>query len=737
MDPRPQVSLIACIFAAAMAANVWVHPRRRAVHRAFATFAANIGLFYASMFAADMTEYAIFPRLKLASAALVPVAAVGFFRAFVNDEEPRLAQLGRAAFVVGGVLTATALSPGYAHPFVAGATFVSAFVLMFAAVGLLYAHRRHSQSRLERARIQYLTLVGAAAATFTLFEYAHLLAFDIPPVGPVMVLVFLYMLSQSILRERLIDLYELSGRLAVLVALSLLLAGTTWLFAYLGGRPQFVHALAASVVVLLLFDPIRARVGNWIRQVFFRERYDLEASMSALRRRLANALQVEEATLLLMEGLEASRRVTHAALYLGDDALRAYRLRAHLGPTPPSRIDAAPARPLLDHLAHGGPLVLEDAERELELRREAHDDREAETLFEIVQAAITMHASVVLPIFGADDQVIGFLTVRDERVRDAFSADEVGLLQGLATQVGIAVENSELYQSMKDRDRLAALGEMAAGLAHEIRNPLGAIKASAQLLSDGDEPAAGSEFLEIIVEETDRLNRVVGSFLDFARPGQTDDRAVDVRPAVDRTMQLLSHELDAAGIHTSVVLADDLPRVKIDIERLRQVLINLVQNAIQAMGEGGRLAISATLHERRDLRGQRRAWVDLRVTDDGPGIADDVRARLFVPFVTTKERGTGLGLAICQRIVHAAGGRIEVRSVVGQGTTFVVSLPADESEPSYSSVASSPSAASMTSSTEPAESPASVGAPSSSAVPSGSREGRRDPKRVGGEVPSG
>jgi signal transduction histidine kinase len=279
--------------------------------------------------------------------------------------------------------------------------------------------------------------------------------------------------------------------------------------------------------------------------------------------------------------------------------------------------------------------------------------------------------------------------VRDERLRDAFSPEEVLLLRGLAAQAAIAIENSRLYRRMKERDRLAALGEMAAGLAHEIRNPLGSIKASAQFLAEPgheDDPQPAREFLDIIVEEVDRLNRVVSSFLDFARPSKGDPMPTDVNSAIQRTMQLLAPECNDADVKWSMSLEDSTPPVRIDVEQLRQVLINLVQNAIQAMGSGGELYITTAVREKQDVFGAVRRWVEIRVSDTGPGIPKRVLSHLFVPFVTTKDRGTGLGLAISHRLVTAAGGHIDVRTHEGVGSTFVIELPVVD-EPSMQTAA--------------------------------------------------
>jgi signal transduction histidine kinase len=165
--------------------------------------------------------------------------------------------------------------------------------------------------------------------------------------------------------------------------------------------------------------------------------------------------------------------------------------------------------------------------------------------------------------------------------------------------------------------------------------------------------------------------------LDYARPAHSDPEPIHVNAAVELTLQFLRPECDSVDVDLHVEMAEDLPRVRIDIEHLRQVLINLVQNAVQAMTGGGDIFVETRNQDSFRLGGGARRWVQISVRDTGPGIAPGLLANLFVPFVTTKQQGTGLGLAISQRIISEAGGRIDVRSREGFGTTFVILLPAE------------------------------------------------------------
>jgi signal transduction histidine kinase len=727
VDLRTQTSLLAAVLSFAIAGTVLLRARKRRVHWFFGLFGATVGAWYLSTFLARFLGRPLFwERLNLVCAVLLPLSAVQFFRAFLQPESRRAMQLQRGAQHLAVVMIVAVFTPLYHQAIFAALIFTYVFVLLAAALVILFRAGRMARSRFERARHTFHAVVGALAAVFTLAEYLPYAGLEIPPVGTVLILVFLYVLSQSILRYRLIDLYELAARLTLLTALSFSLAGILWVLVFLDPGHFFLHSVVAALVLFLMFDPVRAKLEQQISLLFLRERYDLERIVAELRAKLAHTLSMDEMTELLMTGLESSRRITDASLYLVDEEGRGYDLGGHTGRKPVDRVELALARPLLDRLRRDEEVVLENVERDLEEARELGEDLEAELATEIMQALEAMHASVCVAMRGSGEPY-GFLCVRDDRLRDAFSPEEVQLLRGLAAQASIAIENSRLYQRLKQRDRLATLGEMAAGLAHEIRNPLGAIKASAQFLSDPTEPDSRdfghTEFLDIIVEEVDRLNRVVSSFLDYARPSTGDPAPTNVNAVIHRTLQLLAKELD--GIEAKLELIDELPRVRIDAERLRQVLINLCQNAAQAMEAQGALTVRTREQTRDEVGGQRR-WVEIGVSDTGPGIPQKVLANLFVPFVTTKNRGTGLGLAISQRIVNAAGGHIEVRSHQNVGTTFVVRLPAvdDPREPSAKVVL--------------AQSPTSSGMPSGSSEPDrAARDAPAELEGPGGEVPTG
>ncbi|MCA9581135.1 MAG: two-component system sensor protein, partial [Myxococcales bacterium] len=315
MDLRTQTSLIAAVLSLAIAATVLLRPRRRRMHWLFSFFAVSIAAWYLTTFLYRVLGTDLWIRSNLVCAVVLPVAGVQFFRAFIDEYTAWMAALHRAALVAAVTIGVFIFTPLFEHIALKAAIFTYVVLMLVAQISVVYQRGKRAVSRIEGARLRYLALVGALAATFTFADYLPLLGVDIPPVGTVLTLIFLYVLSQSILRFRLLDLYELAGRLGVLTALSFSLAFIFWIAVNLTGVGFFLPSVVAAMVVLLLFDPVRAKVEDQISQLMFRERYDLERAANDLRRRIPRALEVGELARVLIDGLEQSNRVTHAAVY--------------------------------------------------------------------------------------------------------------------------------------------------------------------------------------------------------------------------------------------------------------------------------------------------------------------------------------------------------------------------------------------------------------------------------------
>ncbi|MFL5387622.1 MAG: ATP-binding protein [Myxococcales bacterium] len=704
MDARIQSALLAGIVSLALALAMLLRRNRTRLWTAFAFLNLSLFLYQLGDFLLGVLAYkAVWPyRVTLAAAGFIPAAMLEFLVAFQGDTGGRAVALRRLAVSASALMVAIALSPLAPLPWVRVTAATVIFLLMTAAVSLLYARMRRAASRTERQRLFYLWVGAALCVGLTFGELLIRIAgWPPPPFANVAMTIYLYFLSQTIQRHRLLDLNELLGKIVVLASVGLVLAAIYGLLVrWTGGQSTglfLFNTLVASFVILILFEPLKAKVEERVLAFFFAERFQLVQAMQALRQRVASVVDVRQLGQVVLDSFYETRRVTHASLYLlADDGL-GYRRLDYRGPAPAPYLDAATARALVQS-AQGGQKaqLVELVERRLaELQKLLPDEEgghapaesdpqsaalaeERTRLSELGAAMAAMRAGVAIPLM-AGQGVVGFLCLLDDRVPEAFASDELQAMLQVAEQAAITIENSRLYEKMKERDRLAALGEMAAGLAHEIRNPLGAIKGAAQYLDPGTLRGGDAEILQIIVEEVNRLDGVVTQFLDYSRPLKYALAPTNVNEVLEKTFKLLQAQVPPT-IAVELELATWLPRVQADAEQLKQVFLNLALNAFQAMPSGGRLHVSSRV-ARDELafwrEGTRRAdVVEIRFRDTGPGVPEEARESIFVPFYTTKEKGTGLGLAICQRLVKAHLGSIVVRPPpAGEGAEFLVSLP--------------------------------------------------------------
>ncbi len=704
MDIRTQAALLAAIVTLALAVAALLRDNRSRVFTLFALFSADLFLFSLSLFLLRWPQAfgsIWWDRLAVASGALVPAAGLAFFLEFLGVAR-RPARRARNAMLAGSLTGIVVAATPLVHV-KAAKLVVAAYVVggLATVLSVLWGKMVGSQTKVERARLLYLFIGALVAVLLSTLDMLPRFGLSHPleGTGSIALTVFMFFLSQTLQRHRLLDLHEFLGKIVVVTALGLVLVMIYGgLVSWVGDRRElfYFNTVVASFVILSLFDPLREKVEEWVVVTLFHERYELVQGLEKLRDRTGNVIDPAGLAAVVLDGLVETRRVTHCSLWLLADDRPGYRLLDFRGPPPASFLEPATARALLATSSSGQKaILLENIDRRVaELRAllppgpAGHESRSgrgapaaiAEELKRLSDARgvmAAMKAGIAMPLL-AGDRVVGFLACWDERVTEAFASDEIAGLLEVGDRCALVVENSKLYQQMKEKDRLAALGEMSAGLAHEIRNPLAAIKAAVQYLDPQKLPPDDREFLEIMIEEVNRLNGVVTQFLDYSRPIKSSLAPTSVNEVVEKTFKLLQAQAPQ-DVAVELELAEWLPRVQADAEQLKQVFLNLALNAFQAMPGGGRLHVSTRV-ARDELafwrEGSRRSdVVEIRFRDSGPGIPEEARENIFVPFYTTKEKGTGLGLAICQRIVKAHLGSIVVRSPPGAGAEMLISLP--------------------------------------------------------------
>jgi signal transduction histidine kinase/putative methionine-R-sulfoxide reductase with GAF domain len=402
---------------------------------------------------------------------------------------------------------------------------------------------------------------------------------------------------------------------------------------------------------------------------------------------LLDTLDIEDILRLVLEGVTKSIGFDRARLYLVNEKRDLLECKMAVGIDeekiqgiilPLERENSVVARAIFEKR----PFIIPDA---------SQDPRVNTGLRE----RFNLKSLVVIPLL-ARDKALGAIAADHIEPGKAITHDTVESMMTFAQQAGLAIQNAFRYQELKifsqqmeekiekttadlrkteaqliRSEKLAALGQLAAGIAHEIRNPLTSINILIHSITESlPSGLSHREDLKVIEEEIHRINETVEQFLRFARPSPPLLRRMDILPVLEETLQLLKAQLERQGIVLRREFEPLIP-VVVDREQIRQVVLNLLINAIQAMPEGGSLSVGA------QVSGDR-SWVLLSVRDSGLGIPPEEMKKLFDPFFSTKEGGVGLGLSIAHRIVDQHHGKIEVESRPGEGTLFDLWLPVDQ-----------------------------------------------------------
>jgi len=308
---------------------------------------------------------------------------------------------------------------------------------------------------------------------------------------------------------------------------------------------------------------------------------------------------------------------------------------------------------------------------ELAMARNGPGTRELAGKMEEIQAEVT------LPLM-SKEKLIGILNLGSKE--EMYTNDDLDVLSTVANQVAIAIENAQLYEDLKQTqtvlqraDRLSSLGLLTAGLAHEIRNPLVAIRTFTQLLPERyEDPEFRDKFKSLALKEVDRICGLVNDLLSFARPSAPKVSAEDANELVEGIVRILETEAKEKDVAIHLRLAPGLLKVFIDKEQIKQVTMNVILNAIQAIEGEGEVEVSTRMFSKDSSE----RFLQIEVRDTGVGIEEGDLENIFNPFFTTKKDGNGLGLSISHQIIQEHGGYMVADSKPGPGTAILINLPA-------------------------------------------------------------
>lgn len=576
--------------------------------------------------------------------------------------------------------------------------------LVFLCLHLMFIDWRLKRGAIKKAKIatvgltrRYWIYFGALLMLgFAAMDHLPFLGDVVPSIANILLCLYLFIISEAIIHQRLLNVTGLFNRVVVLTFISVCVAVIYMLFvAWVDEAPGLfaLNSVLASFIILMVIDPFRKLTSIGVMRLFTQSYSRFERRIEEAQLQLTGVLDTPGLAQLTLSLLESTLRCESATVFvLRSDGTKYRRIRG-------MRDDAAIAREILanhpvieffNRMRRRGetPVILDQyLENEID-RTTSQTQRQAYDL--VLKGMLGLNANIAIP-FIDNTTVLGFVAVRANNPPEPWG-NNWGLLSVIYPfflQAARTLKNMDVYVRLREKDRLAALGEMAAGLAHEIRNPLGAIKGAAQYLEPQSEGPQAA-FLGVIVEEVNRLNKVVTQFLDYSRPLSADMVEYDIGTLLERTHAFFqsnrhANPQTAAHYPNLELVAPEggfsaLPKVRCAPEQIKQVLVNLVQNAVHSLTqspppEGGRIILSAAAERR--LR-DNALEVIVSVEDNGRGIARENLDKIFIPFFTTSPSGTGLGLPICSRIVEAHGGSIEVLSEEGKFTRFSMRLPVSE-----------------------------------------------------------
>jgi signal transduction histidine kinase len=649
MDYYSQGSLVAAIVALAIAGylRVWARNDREAL--AFADLSFLIFLWCLPEYLWKTLGSDFWHRVSLAGVMFIPPFALRYSGAAVRTRPKWF----RAALVSGMWVSGTFLLSVFSDRLLSSPWWnYAALLYVYPYLGLcLHIVVRHgfraNPSSVERKKFQFLLVGGGIASLVAPLNFLPGTGIYFPPLAAFAILLFFYFMATGILHLHFFEFPDIVGRGIILVIQVFAFAVIFGVLEVASGR-KFWFPLAGVFLIsffLLTFYPVLMRkLGGISSDLLVRESRAVHARLGDLAKKLAECSSLFEIAFTVEGGLAQIPFVARASLWIRaeggtdegigtlpvrpDEYLRAFQRFAGRFPT-------------LRFMEHGGSRAADVA---------IWDD--------------SWDAS--FPVF-LRGEIVGATLFRWKEKSP--SVREMELLLPFLEGIGLAVENLRQKQRIQRREHFATVGELAAGLAHEVRTPAGVIKGAAQFLSR-EAPPQDREFLDIIVEEADRLNSVVTEFLEYARPVDRTPSLISLREPVERAMARLKRERaeKMARIHPGIYFADPVPKVNADPSEIERVVFNLLTNAVEAMDDGGELTVRVQF-----AGGEAR----ISVEDTGTGISDEERPQIFRPFFTTRERGVGMGLAICRRIVEENGGSIAVESAPGKGSRFLIKLPGE------------------------------------------------------------
>ena len=498
------------------------------------------------------------------------------------------------------------------------------------------------------------------------------------PYGTYGIPIYTAIFASAIVRHQLMDIRVAITRTGLLLGTYLVVLGLPFLVGWWGkawleqrfGNQWWLIPLGLCTVLATIGPFAYAYLRRQAERLLLKEQRRYQRTLQHAARGMTQVRNLAKLVRLIVRVVSRTVRLQHASLFLWDRDVQRYLLVASHGP----KRFSLESRYGLEN-DHALVRWLRDARRVL-----SREELTRTPQLVVEQELANLDAVLVVPGF-IEHELVGFLALGEKLSGAGYSPDDLNAFSMLAHEAAMAIENARsygelvkaneqlrlAYERLLQQERLVAAGQFATGMAHEIKNPLSAIKTFAEYLPEKyQDPGFREKFFRIVQSEIDRINTIVRELMEFAKPAPLQLESVTVTPLLEETLALMSSQFLKYGIRLEKSFSENGLTIQADPKQLKQVLLNLLLNSVEAMPAGGRLEVDTSVQD-----GQ----LILKIADSGCGIPEEHHHKLFDPFFTTKERGMGLGLAIVKGIMERHGGSIAIRSRPDVGTTVELVLP--------------------------------------------------------------
>lgn len=655
---------------------------REPLNRAFALMAAGIVAWNIDVFCLyyfdDPVLAELWSRVFRVGICFAPVTAFHFALVLSETTGPAWRGLLTGAYATAAILSVVNLQGSLVEsltkqpwgwyvvpgPLYGGLTALLVILLTLWAERAWKAYRKPSSPR-QRTQAKFWLLAGLIQIPFAFTNLLPIYGFNTYPLGDVGSVFFAGIVAYAIVRHRLMDVDYVVRKL---VSFSLPVAvifvpgslGISALARALGAAEPLVvtcAAMALALVAVVLVPTLQEALETRVQRAFFPQAYDYRRRLGELGTTLVHVLNERELGQRLGESLRDILDTDLCEVWLRDE--ESYRLaRVYPPPSEPERLSEA-----VDAALEG--LTTPILTTELSSRV-------------LIDAFRTRRWEVGIPLH-INQRLTGFVGVGRKRDFRIYSGEDLQLLASVAAGASVALENAHLSRQLRNSEavleranRLSSLGMLAAGIAHEIRNPLVAVKTFLDLLPQrsGDQEFM-TNFRDLSLNELRRVTDLITDLLALGKSAATERRSVELAPIVEPIARLMDSTARKRGVEIVSSIQPSLPTVRADPDQVKQIVLNLVLNAIEASPPNARVTVGV----RTPRTGHDRVIIEVR--DEGAGIPPDKLKTIFHPFFTTKETGTGLGLALVHQMVIEHGGEIVVESEPGRGSVFRVTLPTE------------------------------------------------------------